>query len=261
MTPACDRDGIVLYHGDCLDVMDGLPSSSIDVVLTDPPFSSGTRKEGSKGVRRSMVRSMEDDEWYATDSLTTNGFAWLMRQCALRWRRLLKRGGHAFVFIDWRQYPNLSAAIESADLRHKGTLVWDKTYFGMGDCFRNQHEFILHFTLGMGRKPVRRDVGNVLSFPPVRDGDHPNEKPLPLLREILSAVVRPGDGVLDCFMGSGAVGVAAHRLGCRFLGIDSDPQFIEVARDRLERPPGCRHGQASLFTLAHPTSSPTTPPV
>jgi DNA modification methylase len=240
---------IELYHGDCLEVMVGMPSGSVDVVLTDPPFSSGTRKEGSKGVRRSMVRSMEDEDWYSTDCLTTHGFMWLMRQCAFQWRRLLKRGGHVFVFIDWRMAPHLAAAVESVDLRHKMTLVWNKVHFGMGDCFRNQHEFILHFTHGMGRKPARRDVGNVLSFPPVRDGDHPNEKPVPLLREILSVVVRPGYTVLDNFMGSGAVGVAAYLTGCQFVGIDVDPEFYEVSRRRLEHPPGRGKLQDSLFEI------------
>jgi site-specific DNA-methyltransferase (adenine-specific) len=239
--------GVELHHGDCLEVMAGMKSGSIDVVLTDPPFSSGTRKEGSKGVRRSMIRSMEDEDWFSTDSLTTHGFVWLMRQCALHWRRLLRRGGHAFVFIDWRMSPHLAAAIESVDFRHKMTLVWDKTYFGMGDCFRNQHEFILHFTCGMGRKPVRRDVGNVLSFPPIRDGDHPNEKPVLLLREILSVVARPGIVVLDPFMGSGSTGVAASLLGCSFVGIDNDPESVDVSRGRLEWAPGKLRGGVSLF--------------
>jgi DNA modification methylase len=238
---------VTLHHGDCLNVMDSLSPGSIDVILTDPPFSSGTRKEGSKGIRRSMVRSMEDEDWYTTDCLTTTGFVWLMRQCALRWKRLLVRGGHAFVFIDWRMYPHLAAAVESADFRHKGTLVWDKTYFGMGDCFRNQYELILHFTNGMGRKPVRRNVGNVLAFPPVRDGDHPNEKPVPLLREILSVVARPGCRILDPFMGSGSCGVAASHAGCSFVGIDNDVEFVEVSRRRLEYVPGKKPGQKSLF--------------
>lgn len=243
-------EDVRIIEGDALAVMRTLPAASVDIVFADPPYSSGTRKEGSKGVRRSMVRSMEDEEWYGTDSLTATGFVWLMRECAIQWRRLLKRGGHAFVFIDWRMYPHLSAAIESADLRHKATLVWDKTYFGMGDCFRNQHEFILHFTMGMGRKATRADVGNVLAFPPVRDGRHPNEKPVPLLKEVLSVVARPGDVVLDCFAGSGNVGVASALLGCRFVGIEVDREFVEVAKDRNERPPGVRAGAPSLFSEA-----------
>ncbi len=237
-----------IIQGDCLEVMaTSVPESSIDVVLVDPPFSSGTRKEGSKGIRRSMVRSIEDSEWFGTDSQTTNGFVWLMRQNALRWKRLLKRGGHAFVFIDWRMYPHLSAAIESADFRHKGTLVWDKTYFGMGDCFRNQHEFILHFTSGMGRKASRADVGNVISCPPVRDGLHPNEKPVALLKNILSVVGREGDRVLDPFCGSGSTGVAAVQLGMSFVGIELDPEFVAMTERRLSTTPRPARGGASLF--------------
>jgi site-specific DNA-methyltransferase (adenine-specific) len=236
--------------GDCLVRMREVAEDSIDVILTDPPFSSGTRKEGQKGVRKSMVRSMEDDDWYNTDCLTTHGFLWLMRQNALRWKRLLRRGGLVLIFIDWRMSPHLSAAIESADFRQKPTLVWDKTYFGMGDCFRNQYEFILHFTNGSGRRPRRRDVGNVLAFPPIRDGSHPNEKPVPLLREVLSVVAPPGGAVLDPFMGTGSVGVAAAMLGLDFVGIDAEAAFVEIARDRIERPPGERIGQRSLFSEA-----------
>jgi site-specific DNA-methyltransferase (adenine-specific) len=243
-------EDVRIIHGDCLESTATLPDSSIDIILTDPPFSSGTRKEGSKGVRKSMLRGTEDDEWFGTDSLTVVGFTYLMRQNALEWRRVLKRGGHAFVFIDWRMAPHLAAAIESADLRHKGVITWDKTYFGMGDCFRNQHEFILHFTKGMGRKARRHDVGNVLSFPPVRDGDHPNEKPVPLLRELLSVVASPGDQVLDPFMGSAATGVAAALLNLSCTGIDNDATFVDVARTRLEKPPGERIGRPSLFAFA-----------
>jgi site-specific DNA-methyltransferase (adenine-specific) len=240
-------DGVTLMLGDCLDRLDELEAGSFDVVLTDPPFSSGTRKEGSKGIRKSMLRATEDDDWFSTDSLTSHGFVWLMRQNALRWKRLLARGGHAFVFIDWRMMPHLAAAVESADFRHVGLLVWDKTYFGMGHCFRNQHELILHFTNGPGRKPVRMDMGNVLHHPPIRDGRHPNEKPVPLLRDILSVVARPGNRVLDPFMGSGSTGVASVLLKCGFTGIDLDPAFVEISRDRLIKAPGSSWSQPSLF--------------
>jgi DNA modification methylase len=239
-----------VIHGDCLEAMGEIPDASIDVVLTDPPFSSGTRKEGSKGIRKSMVRGMEDEDWFGTDSLTAHGFVWLMRSCALQFRRVLKRGGHLLVFIDWRMSPHLSAAIESADLRHKGVIVWDKIHFGMGDCFRNQHELILHFTKGMGRKAHRHDVGNVLHYPPVRDGFHANEKPVGLLKEILSVVAPKRGRVLDPFMGSGSTGVACSHLELDFIGIDNDPESIEASRDRLERPPGQRIGKPSLFAFA-----------
>ena len=223
-----------LYHGDCIEVMYGLEDASVDAVITDPPYSSGTRREAAKGLRKSMTRGVADQDWFTTDCLTTNGFIWLMRQCGLQWHRLVKPGGHILVFIDWRMMPALSGALESADLRHVGLLVWDKTYFGMGTYFRNQHELILHFTKGRSTAAQRRDVGNVLQAKPIRNGQHPTEKPVDLLQTLISVVVPPGATVLDPFCGSGTTGVAAVQEGRFFIGIEREAEYLEIARARIE---------------------------
>jgi site-specific DNA-methyltransferase (adenine-specific) len=219
--------------GDCLERMRELPDASVDVVLTDPPYSSGTRREAGKGVRKAMTRGHRGAEWFGSDSLTATGFAFLMRECALEWNRLLKPGGHALVFIDWRMLPVLAAAIESADLRHTNVLVWDKTYFGMGSFFRNQHEMVLHFTKGIGRKAARLDVGSVLQCKPVRGGAHPTEKPVDLLLNLLSVVAYPGDTVLDPFLGSGATAVAAEKAGLGWIGIERQGEYGGLAAARV----------------------------
>lgn len=215
-----------------------LPAESVDVVLTDPPYSSGTRREASKGVRKSMTRGTGDAEWFGSDSLTVNGFLWLMRSAAVQWARVLRPGGHALAFIDWRMSPQLAAAIESADLRHAGLLVWDKTHFGMGSCFRNQHELVLHFTKGVGAPPSRRDVGNVISCPPVPRGKmlHPTEKPVALLRRLLGVVAPPGSVVLDSFAGSGATGEAAALEGHDAILVERELPYVEKMRARLGAP-------------------------
>lgn len=217
--------------GDAIESMRAL-DEPVDVVLTDVPFSSGSRREASKGLRKSMTRETAGAEWFGSDSLTVVGFAHLMRLAALEWQRLLVPGGHALVFIDWRMGAHLSAAIESADMRCAGELVWDKDAFGMGACFRNQHERILHFTKGVGRDPMRRDVGNVLRCPPVRAGSHPTEKPVALLRRLLSVVGRRGGLVLDSFAGTGATGVAAILEGMEALLIEREAPYAATAIER-----------------------------
>lgn len=249
--PYFEQDGIVIYHGDALEVMRSLDPLLADAVLTDPPYSSGSRREGNKGVRKAMNRTVEDEDWFTTDCLTTDGFVWLMRAAAIEWKRHLLPGGHALSFIDWRMALPLAGAMESADLRKLGMLIWDKTYFGMGHYFRNQYEVVLHFTHGRSRPPYRHDVANVLRCPPVKDGDNPTQKPVPLLGDLLSVVCPPGGLVLDCFSGSGSTLVAARNLGIRAVGIDAEERACEQAARRIQDPPllaAARVEQVDLFS-------------
>lgn len=180
-----------------------------------------------------MIRSMEDSEWIAGDSMSTAGFVWTMRTLGMEARRVLRPGGHLLAFIDWRMYPNLALALETADLRQHPTLVWDKTQFGMGSLFRNQHEWVCHFTAGSPNPPQRRDVPNVIACPPVRGGEHPTEKPTHLLRTLISVVTPKGGLVVDPFAGSGSTGVAALLEGHRFIGVEMTEHYAEVAANRL----------------------------
>lgn len=235
MTQPYYRDEqVTLYLGDCLEVMAGLEGGSVNAVLTDPPYSSGGRRENSRSIRKSMTRATDDADWIRGDAMSTQGFVYLMRQCGLQWRRLLTPGGHVLSFIDWRMAANLAAALESADLRQHPLLVWDKQQIGMGAIFRNRHEFIVHMSAGTPAPPQRRDVPNVLGFPPVRGGDHPTEKPIALLKTLLSVVVPPDGGVLDPFAGSATTLSAAKALGHQAIGIEADERFAEIAALRLQ---------------------------
>lgn len=228
-------DYVTLYHGDCLEVMAGLDDASIDTVLTDPPYSSGGRRENARSLRKSMTRGVEDDDWIRGDAMSTNGFVYLLRLCGIQWRRALKPGGHALSFIDWRMAPSLCAALETADLRQHPILIWDKARLGMGAIFRNQHEFIVHMSAGNPTAPQRRDVPNVLRYPPVRDGDHPTEKPTALLQTLLSVVTPPNGVVLDPFAGSASTLTAAKALKLRAIGIEADERYCDVAATRLSQ--------------------------
>ncbi|CAO3352002.1 DNA-methyltransferase [Azospirillum melinis] len=256
-----------LMLGDCIERMQELPDSSVSLVLTDVPYSSGaTREAGRTAYSKTMTRSTKGggDRWFGSDSLSTRGFLHLLRSCAMEWQRVLKPGGHVLAFIDWRMgdhladaidqrdysmvsYGDLTAdeqralflngdaadAMESADLRRVGLLVWDKTYFGMGTHFRHQHELIHHFTKGKGTEPLRRNVANVLRHAPIRLGAHPTEKPVGLLAELIGTVCPPGETVLDPFFGSASTGHAALTAGRRFVGIERDRRYFEAGWQRL----------------------------
>lgn len=220
-----------LYLADCREVLPIL--SRVDLVITDPPYSSGARTDSERQVRGAMLRSMEDADWFSHDAMTTWGFSWFIRSVFADLRQKLSPGAHVYIFIDWRQTPNIYGMLEACGYRVNHCLVWAKTHFGMGSYWRSQHENIVFASNGMPADMLDRGMGSVITAPNVSPGArvHPTEKPTDLLARIIRAV--PGDDVFDPFMGSGSTGVAAIRAGRRFVGCEINPDHFEIARKRI----------------------------
>jgi site-specific DNA-methyltransferase (adenine-specific) len=231
VTPYYTDDSVVIYHGDALDVIADL-EGGVDAVITDPPYASGTRLEASKSSSGAMLRAGRfADRPIDLDQMTTTGFVWLLRAVARGVYSILPDGGSFLSFIDWRQWPNLVGALETANLRVQGMVVWDKGHFGMGNGFRSQHELVCHASKGV---PTIHDkgVGNVLRFPRQEPTDHPSPKPVGLMRVLMETVAPDGGLVLDPFMGSGTTLMAAKAIGRRAIGIEIEERYCEIAARR-----------------------------
>lgn len=232
MTPYYQDDQVILYHGDCLEVVD-LFDAQIDGVVTDPPYASGTRLEASKPSSGAMLRAGRfADRPIDLDQMTTLGFIWLLRAIAIGVTPRLAEGSSFLSFIDWRQWPHLVGALETANFRVQTMIVWDKGAIGMGNGFRSQHELICHASRGV---PTIHDrsYGNVLNYSRQTPLDHPSPKPVGLL-EILMKVCTPiGGTVLDPFAGSGSTLIAARNLGRKAIGVEINERYCEIAARRL----------------------------
>lgn len=220
-----------LYLGDCREILPTL--GKVDAVVTDPPYSSGARTDSERQVRGAMLRSMEDPDWFSHDAMTTWGFSWFIRSVFADLRNHLSQGSHVYVFIDWRQTPNVYGMLEACGYRVNQCLVWAKTHFGMGTYWRNQHENIVFASNGMPSEMLDRGMGSVITCPGISPTarQHPTEKPVDLLVTILDAI--PGGIVFDPFMGSGSSGVAAVRCGRSFIGCEINPAHFETACRRI----------------------------
>ena len=240
VTPYYQQDGITIYHGDTLDVLAEL-TTTVDAVVTDPPYASGTRTEASKSSSGAMLRS---PRWAAlpieNDQMTTTGFVWLLRAVAQRCRPLLPDGGSFVSFIDWRQWPNLVGALETCNYRIQGMIVWDKGSMGLGNGFRSQHELVCHAAKGVPNINDR-GTGNVIRAARVAPDDHPSPKPVGLMEQIIDVVTPPAGTVLDPFMGSGSTLRAAANTGRQAIGIEYEERYCEIAANRL--------AQGSLFGM------------
>ena len=126
------------------------------------------------------------------------------------------------------------------------SVIWDKLNPGLGWRFRRQHEMVMVAHRAGGRlawSDQTRAIPNIWQGMPPRDRVHPNEKPLGLPALFVEICTQPDGMVLDPFMGSGTTGVAAARLGRRFIGIEQDPGHFATACRRIE----AAYRQADLF--------------
>ena len=233
--PYFDDGQIQIWNADCRDVLPTLESGSVDLVLTDPPYASGARRDAERSVRGSMLRETADEDWFSHDAMTTWGFSWFFQSLLMPMRTVLSRGGHFYVFTDWRMQPTIYGMLEAHGYRVNHSLVWDKMHFGMGAYWRNQHEHIVFASNGMPNAMLNRGMGSVLQCKTVSSESrvHPTEKPTALLHRLIAAV--PGETILDPFMGSGSTLIAAKNLGRRAIGIELEEKYCEIAVKRLSQ--------------------------
>lgn len=213
-----------LIHGDCLDVLRTLDAGSVDAVITDPPY----------GISYQSARRTDRNKWkpkIANDSLP---FVWWLHAAA----GLLAPGGALLCFCRWDVSEAFRQAIGWAGLKVRGQIVWDRIGHGAGDTAGSPapcHDLVWYATKGRRVFHGKRPTSVVRSM---RVGGatllHPNEKPVGLMASLVDAYAAPGGLVLDPFMGSGTTGVACVRTGRRFVGIEIDAGYYEIARRRVD---------------------------
>ena len=206
-----------LYLGDCLDILPTL--GKVDAVVTDPPYAIPTQVASGRTITRNV----------GDLSIIEGAF----RQHIGLWKRALGETGRAFVFGDGASYSVMYRAAYSRF--NLASLVWNKGRIGMGREFRKQHELILH--CWGAETPVKESDGvgysDVIECAPVANDvrTHPAEKPADLIESLLRVC---GETILDPFMGSGTTGVAAIKLGRKFIGIEIEERYFQIACKRIE---------------------------
>jgi hypothetical protein len=143
-----------------------------------------------------------------------------------------------YCFCDFDKFSQLKALmVEAGWTAFRTPLIWLKKS-GMRAPWPEQgpqrkYETILYAV--KGKRNVTKMAGDVLDYPPDANLGHAAQKPVALFQELLARSVRPGDSVLDPFMGSGPIFAAAHALKCKATGIEMDTASYGIALQRIER--------------------------
>jgi len=232
----------LLIRGESEDVLPQLPAGFADCLIADPPYCSGgmlpaTRMTATVEAKYCHSGVQVERPTFSGDSRDQHAFfAWStlwLRLC----RRAVRVGGYVLIFVDWRQVPTMSDALQAAGWTWRGLLAWDK---GRGSraphkgYFRHQCEFIVWGT--NGPCAIADEIGPLdgcFRVPVTRtDKHHTTGKPTALMAELVARI--PAGGiVLDNFAGSSSTGVAALLNGRRFVGVELSDEYAAIGADRL----------------------------
>lgn len=207
-----------LWLGDCMDVLPTLPK--VDAVITDPPYSEATHgnaksNKGGSGVKAIDFKAIE----CLLDACAPLCDGWVIAN--MDWRHIasLEFEGHSFyelirfgVWVKTNPMPQISA-----DRPANG---WD----GIAYLFPK------------GKKKAWSGGGAHGNWigPVITNGDHPTGKPVDMVQSWVSRFSIREQTILDPFMGSGTTGVASTQMGRKFIGIEREPKYFDIACKRIE---------------------------
>lgn len=204
-----------IIRGDATRILPRLPNNCVDLIVTDPPYGDNV----SYGPRRVRIAGNENPLL----ALFVIGMSY----------RVLRRNRTAYMFCSIRHLDFIRAFFSRyTSFRMRELIIWNKLTMNVGVGYRKQYECILVLEKG---RPVYRDpkMLNLLSVRRVRDTSHPHAKPVDLIKLLIQHSSNKGSIVLDPFAGTGTTAVAACELGRHVIGIELNPNYARLARQRL----------------------------
>jgi len=206
-----------VYFEDCVEGMkERLDDDSVDCVITDPPYGIDWN---TSSHRTDKLEKIEGDGSVEDAIELFNGVA---QELA----RVCKDTGHVYVFTRWDVLQEFKQALEMAGFEVPNCLNWVKNNIGLNHQeyqYRSKYELCLYAYLDNPR-PLSNREGDVLEHDRPNGGEteHPTEKPVPLVSELMGNSTHEGDTVLDPFMGSGTTAVAAIQNDRNYVGFELD---------------------------------------
>jgi len=231
-------ENVTLYNGDCVEVLGSLCDTHkglVDCIITDPPYNI-SRETNFSSMASASRNGMDFGEWDKDFDIT---------QFISYASPLLKENGNMVIFNAWENLGDIKRVCEENHIFVKRCLVLNKSNpapFNRDRMFVNDVEFALWGVKNSRGNPTgwtfnRQDVFEKCCIPATVQSSelHPTMKDVNVILKLVKILTNEDDLVLDCFMGSGTTGVACKILQRRFIGIELDKHYFEIASDRLSK--------------------------
>ena len=222
----------LLKTADFKTLLNDVPAGIADLILTDPPYSiskkTGFKNLGKNSVERFAV-SMDFGKW---DKKEIN-----LKDFAILSFNALRKGGTIICFYDLWKITKVQEAFISAGFGMIRLIIWEKTNpvpLNSKSIYLSNSREVAVLGIKHGKPTFNSKYDNgIYSFPIPRKRVHPTQKPLQLMENLIEKHSRPGDLVIDPFMGSGTTGLAGIKLKRRFIGGDKDSNYVKKSKQRL----------------------------
>lgn len=222
-----------LICGDCMEQLKKFEDDSIDLIVTDPPYRTTSRGNCLGGGMFKKKINLKG-QVFTHNNIDCSEYA-------PEFYRVLKDGGHCYVMTNHVNLVNILNVFICSGFHFIKSLIWDKQNKIVGTYYMSQFEYILFFRKGRGVKINHCGTSDILSFPNKKTKDengknlHDTEKNVDLMEVLVNNSSQEGEIVLDPFMGIGSTGIAAVRNNRRFIGIEIDEKYYNIAVQRITK--------------------------
>jgi site-specific DNA-methyltransferase (adenine-specific) len=243
-----EKHSIKLFCGDCLQLLPQFPRNSVDMIFADPPYFLSN---GGITCHAGRMVSVNKGKWDVSQGIEKNhefNLAWLS-EC----QQVLTKNGVIWVSGTSHVIFSVGFAMQQLGFKILNDIIWFKpnaspnlscryfthsteTVIWAAKNQKSRHTFNYELMKQLGNGKQMRNLWEITPPQPKEKahGKHPTQKPLKLLERILLASTNEEDVVLDPFNGSGSTGVAALRLGRKYLGIETSEEYLDLTVLRLD---------------------------
>ena len=219
---------IDLHHGNCIEIMKQLEEQSIDLVVCDPPYKTHARgNSGGTGGFLASENGMNGNGGFEHNDLCISEYAPLLY-------RIMKNEAHGYLMTNDLNLVEFHIELKKCGFDIFKTLIWSKNNAICNQYYMNSHEYIIFFRKGLAKSINDCSTKSVLSYKNPINKIHPSEKPIELLKVLIENSSNTGDVVLDFCMGSGSTGKACKDINRRFIGIEIDEKYFNIATKSIE---------------------------
>ena len=225
-------ENIKILNDNCLEVMKKINNESVDLIATDPPYP--TTKRGGTGNSGGMCKKKE----FSSGKVFKHNDI-KPQEYIPEFHRILKDGSHCYIMTNHVNLYEILTVAKETGFHFIKSLIWNKGNKIMGQAYMSQFEYILFFRKGKFKKINKCGTADIIDVPNKKTKDengnnlHDTEKPVELMKILVENSSQEGEIVLDPFLGVGTTALACKELNRKFIGIELDENYFEIAQNRI----------------------------